>query len=91
MTMTKQDMIVEVAKKLDCTGSHAKDAVNAVFEVVTENLQKRGNVAISGFGKFYIKHRDKRTARNPKTGETIRVPEKEVVAFKPGCDLTLEG
>ena len=54
------------------------------FDSIIETLVKARRVELRKFGIFEVKRRAARIARNPKTGETVDVPEKLVVAFKPG-------
>ncbi|MFC7048478.1 integration host factor subunit beta [Emcibacter nanhaiensis] len=61
--------------------------VNTIFEEITTALAEGNRVELRGFGAFSVKHRPERTGRNPRTGETVHVPEKYVPYFKTGKDL----
>ena len=61
--------------------------VSSVFDEITEALARGDRVELRGFGAFSVKHRDARTGRNPRTGESVEVPEKRVPFFKTGKDL----
>ncbi len=61
--------------------------VNTIFEEITNTLAEGNRVELRGFGAFSVKHRPKRIGRNPRTGETVNVPEKHVPYFKTGKDL----
>lgn len=61
--------------------------VAAVFDEITDALARGDRVELRGFGAFSVKHRDSRTGRNPRTGESVEVPEKRVPFFKTGKDL----
>ncbi|MGB0505737.1 MAG: integration host factor subunit beta [Pikeienuella sp.] len=61
--------------------------VAAVFDEITDALASGDRVELRGFGAFSVKHRDSRTGRNPRTGESVEVPEKRVPFFKTGKDL----
>ncbi len=61
--------------------------VNTIFEEITDALAQGNRVELRGFGAFSVKHRPKRVGRNPRTGETVNVPEKYVPYFKTGKDL----
>jgi integration host factor subunit beta len=61
--------------------------VAAVFDEITDALAGGDRVELRGFGAFSVKHRDSRTGRNPRTGESVEVPEKRVPFFKTGKDL----
>ena len=61
--------------------------VSSVFDEITEALARGDRVELRGFGAFSVKHPDARTGRNPRTGESVEVPEKRVPFFKTGKDL----
>lgn len=61
--------------------------VSSIFDEITEALARGDRVELRGFGAFSVKHRDARTGRNPRTGESVEVPEKRVPFFKTGKDL----
>ena len=61
--------------------------VNSVFESMTEALCKGDRIEIRGFGSFVVKNRLAREGRNPKTGDSVSVPEKRVPFFKVGKRL----
>ena len=68
----------------------AKDvefAVNVILDAISKSMVKGERTEIRGFGSFDINHRPPRTARNPKTGEKVAVPEKCVPHFKAGREL----
>ncbi|MCF8473247.1 MAG: integration host factor subunit beta [Emcibacter sp.] len=61
--------------------------VNTIFDEITNALADGNRVELRGFGAFSVKHRPKRIGRNPRTGDTVSVPEKYVPYFKTGKDL----
>ncbi len=63
--------------------------VSTVFEEITSALAGGDRVELRGFGAFSVKKRDKRIGRNPRTGESVPVPEKHVPFFKTGKELRL--
>ncbi len=65
----------------------AEKAVEAVFALITTTLAQGGRAEARGFGSFAVRHKPAREARNPRTGEAVQVPAKNVVVFKPGKDL----
>ena len=62
-------------------------AVKQLFEVMAATLEQGGRIEIRGFGSFALHYRSARTARNPKTGETVITKNKYVPHFKPGKEL----
>ncbi len=81
--MTKQELIEKVQKIGDFSKRQAKEIVEGIFESITNSLAKGEEVAIPGFGTFRVVKRPAREARNPRTGEKIRVPAKVVPKFRP--------
>ncbi len=85
--MNKKELVALMAEKGNLRKKDAELALNAIVEVITEALKKEDRVEIRGFGTFLMKRRSERTARNPKTGEVIKIPAKLVPVFKPGKEL----
>lgn len=84
--MNKSQLIEWVAQKT-CTKKEAQEAVEAVLEGIKNSLKKKESVTIAGFGTFKVKERKARTGRNPKTGETIQIPAKKSIGFRPSKEL----
>ncbi|RLB10279.1 MAG: DNA-binding protein [Deltaproteobacteria bacterium] len=84
--MNKTDLINEVAKVLG-TKKDAQKAVDCVFSTIKEALKKKEPVTIIGFGTFKVAKRKARVGRNPRTGEEIKIPAKNVPKFVPGKAL----
>ncbi len=61
--------------------------VSTIFDSISEALSRGDRVELRGFGAFSVKHRDGRVGRNPRTGESVEVPEKSVPFFKTGKEL----
>ena len=85
--MNKTNLIDIVAEKADLKKKDAEAAVNAVFAAIEKDLKEGGKIQIAGFGTFEVRERAAKTARNPRTGETIDVPACKVPAFKAGKGL----
>jgi nucleoid DNA-binding protein len=74
-----------IAKLADRTGISKKDAgetLNAVLDIVSEQLIEGHSVSLVGFGGFTVKERSARTGRNPQNGEEIQIPASKTVGFK---------
>ncbi|HDI45967.1 MAG TPA: HU family DNA-binding protein [Candidatus Omnitrophica bacterium] len=84
--MNKADLVTQVAKVVG-TKKLAADAVDAVLDAIKKALKKGEAVSLVGFGTFKVNKRKARTGRNPKTGETIKIPAKKVPVFKAGAEL----
>ena len=85
--MNKGDLINHIAENANLTKAQATEALNSVFGAIEGSLKSGDKVSLLGFGTFSVSHRDARTGRNPKTGESIQIPAKNVVKFKPGKEL----
>ena len=85
--MTKSDLVDYVAKKANLTAKAAKDAVNSVFNAVTETLKKGDKVVVTGFGSFMVRSRAARKGRNPQTGAPINIPARKTPGFTAGKAL----
>ncbi len=80
--MNKQALAEWVHVKLGGTKVQAEEVVDGMFEAVVSTLKKGGEVSIAGFGIFSVKPRAARMARNPKTGEAVKVPATKVPKFR---------
>lgn len=85
--MTKAELIDYVADRTGGTKKLAGDAVQAVFDGLSQGLTENGRVNYPGFGTFNVRDRKARTGRNPQTGGTIEIPASKTVGFKPAPKL----
>ena len=89
--MNKTQLINKVAEKVRIKKEEVGAVINSMIESIKEALERGEKVAIVGFGIFALANRAAREGRNPKTGETLRIPEKKVVRFRPGRGLMAIG
>jgi DNA-binding protein HU-beta len=80
--MNKQDLAEKVHGVLGTTKADAERAVESIIETIVSALKKNEEVSIAGLGIFKTKMRASRTARNPRTGETVQVPSMRVPKFQ---------
>ncbi len=80
--MNKQALVDMVHEKLGGTKVQAEGIVDGIIEAITITLKKGGEVSIAGLGIFSAKDRAARTARNPKTGEAVKVAATRVPKFR---------
>lgn len=85
--MTKALLVEEVAHVTDLTKKDAEVIVETVFRCVIDALHRGEKVELRGFGSFRLRQREPRKGRNPKTGDRVDVPPKQVPYFKPGKEL----
>jgi DNA-binding protein HU-beta len=79
--MNKQALVEAVNSVLNTTKVQAEQVVDTLFDSIVASLKKGNEVSVAGFGKFVVKQRAAREARNPKTGEKVKVPASKVVRF----------
>ena len=85
--MNKADLIENAAKAADLSKAKASIAVNSVFDAISVSLKKGKSVSLVGFGTFSVANRKARNARNPRTGETIKIKATRAAKFKAGKAL----
>ena len=85
--MTKSEIIKKVKERTGLSRQQAKTAVEILLDSIKNSLRKGERVCIVGLGTFYVKKREQRNGRNPKTGDKIFVPEKKIVSFRAGREF----
>ena len=86
--MTRSDLVEALAARFEqLTHRDAEFAVKTVLDAMSEALVKGHRIEIRGFGSFTINRRPPRVGRNPRSGESVQIPEKRVPHFKPGKAL----
>lgn len=85
--MNKQALAEWVHGKVGGTKVQAEEVVDGLFGTIADTLKRGGEVSIAGFGIFSVKGRAARMARNPKTGEQVKVEAKKVPKFRPAKAL----
>ena len=83
--MNKAELIDAVAKATGETKRTVSGVLDTTIETVQKQIKKGEKVSLPGFGTFSRRSRAARTARNPRTGEEIKVKAAKVPAFKPGA------
>ena len=86
--MTKKEFVKEFQEVLKENGVEV--SIPRCNEILTDTLDKipallieEGEINLTGFGKFSLVEVSERSARNPKTGEELVVPEHKAMRFKP--------
>lgn len=85
--MNRQELIVEISNRTGLTKKDTENVVATFIDVIKESLIKGEKISLSGFGAFDVVERAARTARNPKTGESIEVGASKSPKFKPAKAL----
>lgn len=82
--MNRAELIERIASSNEMSRAAADRLVDSVFQAIIESVRSGDGLSIVGFGTFKSVDRAARTARNPATGEEIKVAARKVPKFVPG-------
>jgi DNA-binding protein HU-beta len=85
--MNKHDLIAKIAADTGATKISAAAAVESLLRSITGALKKGDAITVVGFGTFKTTLRRARVAKNPRTGDAIKIPKRRVVRFTAGKSL----
>ena len=85
--MNKQELIEKVVKETGATKALAGKVLESAMENSGKTLKKGDSITFVGFGTFKTSIRKARTARNPRTGEPIKIAKRRVPRFTAGKAL----
>ena len=86
--MTRSDLVEELSNQFgQLTHRDAEYAVKTLLDAVSDAMVRGHRIEIRGFGSFSVNRRPPRMGRNPRSGESVDIPEKRVPHFKPGKAL----
>lgn len=85
--MTKKEIVKQISERIGLTQLKTKEIVQLTFDAIVDTLIEDTRIELRNFGVFQVKKRKARKARNPRTGEKVDVPPKNVVTFKPGKEM----
>lgn len=85
--MTKKEIVKTISEEIGLTQLKTKEIVQKTFDAIVDALVTEGRIELRNFGVFEVKPRAARKARNPRTGDKVLVPAKNVVTFKPGKEM----
>ena len=84
---SKRDIYKSMAKKLGYSNVRSKEAVEYIFDKISEFLSDGEKVQLLGFGNFEVRERAERKGRNPQTGKELTIKAKKAPIFKSGTAL----
>jgi integration host factor subunit alpha len=87
MTLTKAEIVDYLQHALGFTRRDAKQFVESFFDELHDALVQGLDIKLSGFGNFYLRDKNSRPGRNPKTGEEVSISARRVVTFQAGEKL----
>jgi len=82
--MTKAEVVKLLIDKSGLPRREAVLALESFLDSIKTALRNGEKVSLVGFGTFYVKGKNSRSGRNPRTGEVIQIDDKNVAVFKPG-------
>ena len=85
--MTKKDIAKKITDAVGIPQLTVIETVQMILDEITEILVEEGGIELRNFGVFKVKNRKARKARNPRTGESVMVPERRTVTFKAGREM----
>jgi DNA-binding protein HU-beta len=85
--VTKAELVTVMAKTAGGSKASAEKAMAAFLCGIFESLRKGRRVTISGFGTFVVSRRAARAVRDPRNGDTIKIPATKVPRFRPSRSL----
>lgn len=80
--MQRKEFVAKIAEKTDMKLKDINAVIDGFISVMTDAFNNNERVELRGFGNFIKKTRKARNGRNINTGETVHVPEKDVLTFK---------
>jgi integration host factor subunit beta len=85
--MTKKEIANAIADEMKLPQMLVQEIIRRLFDRIVDTVAKEGRIELRNFGIFEVKNRGPRKARNPRTGDSVLVPAKRVVTFKPGLEM----
>ena len=82
--MNKSSLVRDVARRTGIEPATVAAVVDAVLDTIRDTVSRGSRVVLSGFGTFERVRRNARTGRNPRTGDTVGIPARNVPTFRPG-------
>lgn len=88
--MNKRDLTSKVAKQTGLTLSNAAKCIDVIFQTIKEDIANGRPTAIRGFGSFLIGNRAERQGINPSTKQSITIPARKTMKFKPSKSIEIK-
>lgn len=85
--MNKAQLVELVAEKTNSTKAQSEMFLDAALDAIQKAVSKGDEVKLVGFGTFSTLDRKSRIGRNPKTGESVKIPGAKVPRFRPGKEF----
>ncbi|NNK94399.1 MAG: integration host factor subunit alpha [Desulfobacterales bacterium] len=85
--VTRKELAEAVAEKLGYPQSACSDIVDSFFDTMKSSMLDGTSIKLVHFGTFLVREKNPRKGRNPRTGETITIKERQIVSFRPSKKL----
>jgi integration host factor subunit alpha len=82
MSLTKDKLITRLQTQVGLTKQESRQVVERLFEIMKGTLANGENLLLSGFGKFWVRHKNARRGRNPQTKESLILAARKILVFK---------
>ena len=87
MTITKDSLVEMVHNEIGLNKREAKELIESFFEQIKKSLEEGNDIKLSGFGNFNLRDKAPRPGRNPKTGVTYKISDRNVISFRASKKL----
>ena len=87
INLTKKDLVNIVYMQIGFSKQISESLIDEFFSLIIKHLEKEKKIKISKFGTFFIRKKNSRIGRNPKTKEEKKISERNVVLFKPSKEF----
>ena len=87
VNLTKKDIIKSIYLQIGLSKKIIDLFLEDIIKILTTNIKENKKVKISSFGTFVVRSKKNRIGRNPKTKEEKKIPERNVLLFKPSKEL----
>ena len=85
--MTKADIVNQITARTGVQQKHVQAVVQLTFDHIVDALVRNGRIELRDFGVFEVRQARSRSARNPRTGERVTVPERRRIRFRAGRSM----
>ena len=85
--MNKNELVEQIAQRSGLSKGQASEALGATISAIEDSLAAGHEIAITGFGKFSVAHRDARPGTHPATGEPMHIAASKSPRFSAGARL----
>lgn len=82
-TLTRAQLSEAVYQEVGLSRNESADLLDVILNEISDRLVSGDAVKISSFGSFYVRHKNERIGRNPKTGEEVPILPRRVLVFRP--------